>query len=203
MNKTDKNGFDDMAAFARSRLKGRSLEGIAKRSGGCFDEEENLFRIKSLGKEICLSLPGFECESPETDLWQYLVLLHYLDLADGAAFPGQWMSFGEMKDGLVRGTKFDKSSSTELSGIFENKDEAQIEQMLSGLCAEAAQSKADIGAVISFLPNFPFFINIWLADEEFPVSAKLLVPKNADHYLTIEDAVTAGEVVIGALRRQL
>lgn len=43
-------------------------------------------------------------------------------------------------------------------------------------------------------------INIWFEDEEFPASGKMLLDGSADHYLTVEDAVTAGTLVLELLR---
>ena len=46
----------------------------------------------------------------------------------------------------------------------------------------------------------PMWLKIWLADEEFETSGKLLLSKSADHYLTIEDAVTVGDVFLRKIR---
>jgi len=45
----------------------------------------------------------------------------------------------------------------------------------------------------------------WLADEEdeLELSARLLIDGAADHYLTVEDAVTVGSIVLEALKAQL
>ena len=47
--------------------------------------------------------------------------------------------------------------------------------------------------------RYPLRLNIWLADEEFEASGKLLVSRSADHYLTIEDAVTVGDIFLSKL----
>ena len=39
-------------------------------------------------------------------------------------------------------------------------------------------------------------ISIWFEDEEFPPTGKMFLDKTADHYLTIEDAVGVGELMI-------
>lgn len=60
-------------------------------------------------------------------------------------------------------------------------------------------SNADLCAVFPFLPRYPVIVKMWFADEEFPASGKMLVSGGADHYLTIEDAVTVGEVMFRRL----
>ena len=39
-------------------------------------------------------------------------------------------------------------------------------------------------------------MKIRLPDEEFPASGRLLLDSSADHYLTIEDAVTVAEILL-------
>ena len=54
--------------------------------------------------------------------------------------------------------------------------------------------------MIPCLPRYPLLVNIWFEDEEFPASGKLLLEAAADHYLTVEDAVTVGTLVLELLR---
>ena len=68
------------------------------------------------------------------------------------------------------------------------------------LGAEEIQGKGDYCARIPFLPRYPLLVNIWFEDEEFPASGKLLLEAAADHYLTVEDAVTVGTLVLELLR---
>ena len=42
-------------------------------------------------------------------------------------------------------------------------------------------------------------LKIWFADEEFPASGKLFLQDHADHYLSVEDAVTVGEILLQKL----
>ena len=62
-----------------------------------------------------------------------------------------------------------------------------------------SDSNADLTVRFDFLPRYPLLLKLWFADEEFPASGKLLVEMSADHYLSIEDAVTAGQIVMESL----
>ena len=42
-----------------------------------------------------------------------------------------------------------------------------------------------------------------LADEDFPASGRLFLDRSAGHYLTIEDIVTVGEILLRRLEEQL
>lgn len=49
------------------------------------------------------------------------------------------------------------------------------------------------------MPNYPVWLKIWFADDEFPASGRLLLDASAEHYLSIEDAVTVGELLLKLL----
>ena len=65
--------------------------------------------------------------------------------------------------------------------------------------ASVAETKADLCAVFPVLPRYPVTLKIWFADEEFPASGKLFLQDHADHYLSVEDAVTVGEILLQKL----
>ena len=57
----------------------------------------------------------------------------------------------------------------------------------------------DYSTRLPFLPMYPVTLNYWQADEEFPASGRLLLDSSAEHYLTVEDSVTVGELILQAL----
>ena len=99
---------------------------------------------------------------------------------------------------MIRGTKFDRDAERDLAAFLKNKSPEAVRQCFRRLGAEEIQARADFCAVIPFLPNYPILVNIWFADEEFPASGKMLLEGNADHYLTVEDAVTGRNPGTGA-----
>lgn len=58
---------------------------------------------------------------------------------------------------------------------------------------------ADVAFRIPFLPRFPVTLKIWLPDADFPASGRLFVDACADHYLSIEDAVTVAQIILDQL----
>lgn len=77
-----------------------------------------------------------------------------------------------------------------------------IRKICKALGAEFADSNADLCAVFHFLPNYPVWLKIWFANEEFEASGKFYISKSADCYLTMEDAVTVGEILLSKLKAQ-
>ena len=106
---------------------------------------------------------------------------------------------GNLKDGLIRGTKFDRTAEQKLEKLLQDKDPEKIQKACKNLGAEFTETKADLCAVFPVLPRYPVTLKIWFADEEFPVSGKIFLQDHADHYLSVEDAVTVGEILLQKL----
>ena len=129
-----------------------------------------------------------------------LMSLHYLDLADRTPVSEEQITFGGLKDGLVRGTKYDHTMDHKLCSFLKGKSTEQLKELAESCGGKFVESNADLCVRLEFLPFYPLWLKIWLADEEFETSGKLLLSKSADHYLTIEDAVTVGDVFLRKIR---
>ncbi len=186
-----------MYMAAEAMLSGKDPRQIAANAGVAFDG--SIFSVPSLGKLYHISYPDYCCQEPIMD-WHYLVLLHYLNLADGTAVTGEAMPMADLPAGLVRGTKYDRTVAEALAAFLKDKTENRVKEILGALGGIFLPGKADLNVMLPFLPKFPLYLNIWFADEEFPPSARLLLDKSAGHYLSIEDAVSVGEVLMGLLR---
>ena len=133
--------------------------------------------------------------TPELPGWHRLVILHYLDLADGFPLTGKEIPFGMMKSGMVRGGGIDQKCELAIQSL-KDPGEDTLAKICGNIGGERIASNADAAYRIPFLPNFPVFLKIWLPDEDFPASGRLLLDSSADHYLTIEDAVTVAEILL-------
>lgn len=114
MIKDDENrAFLNMKRDAIAMLAGKNPAEIAQNAGVTYDAESNCFRLPSLGKMYVLTYPDYVFQE-EIDQWHYLTLLHYLNLSDGTELSGKLCAFGDMPDGLVHGTNFDRTASAAL-----------------------------------------------------------------------------------------
>lgn len=190
--------FQEMLAAAKSWLAGRSPETLAERAGAKWDPGAKFLKLQSLNQRLEVSAEDWSVR-PQPEEWHHLILLHYLSIADGTQLSDEMISFGNLKDGLIRGTKFDRTADLALARFLKDREPEQIKAVCRSLGAGFQDSNADLCAVFPFLPRYPVAVKIWFADEEFPASGKMLVSASADHYLTIEDAVTVGEVMLGKL----
>lgn len=190
--KYDRNQmFGRMNLAALQRLSGRDPTRIAENADVRYDPVEQTFSFRSIRTDLTVTYPDYKI-TPQLPGWHRLLVLHYLDLADGHPLTGREISFSMMKAGTVRGGNIDRKCEQAISRLKET-DLARIGQSIG---AEAIVSNADLAFRIPLFPRFPVTLKIWLPDEEFPASGRLLVDASADHYLTIEDAVTLAEILI-------
>ena len=190
--------FDNMLRTARQWLENRSPEDIARRANIEFDSEKSVFCMEMLGETVEISYPDYHIH-PEKDGWHSLLMLHYLHLADGTPVSGEYVSFSQLHDGMVRGGGFDSKFEDAIARRITDADAARIAAKCASIGGKRVESNADYEAEIKFFPNYPLRFRLWLADDEFPSSGKLKPDASADHYLTIEDAVTAGEILLEIL----
>ena len=192
--------FFQMNQAALARLKDRDPREIARNAGVRYDEETQIFHIPTMGMDVTVSYPDYHF-TPELPGWHRLVILHYLDLADGFPLTGKEIPFGQMKSGMVRGGGIDRRCELAIQNL-KNLNEDTLTNICENIGGEPITSNADAAYRIPFLPNFPVTLKIWLPDEDFPASGRLLLDSSADHYLTIEDAVTVAEILLEKITQE-
>lgn len=194
----ENRAFMEMMKVAREWLTGIDPLEIAEKAGIPFEEEKACFRLFSMGTEIQIHYPNYEI-TPYVNEWQQLITLHYMKLADGTPLTGRWISMREIKDGLIRGGDFDLRCENVIRQRLSRISAEEFSEKCKAIGGRIVDGNADFTVRFDFLPYYPLLLKLWFADEEFPASGKLLADAAADHYLTIEDAVTAGQVIMEML----
>lgn len=176
-----------------NRLKDRDAAQIAQKARVNFDGA--VFRFTSLGRQITVTCPDYQI-TPRLENWHHLLVLHYLNLADGAPLTGKQISFGQYSNGVIRGGDFDRRAEL----FFRECETESLRMRCLSLGGMEKATGADLCMELPFLPMYPITVNFWQADEDFPASGRLTVDRSAPHYLSVEDAVTAGELIMKELR---
>lgn len=99
--------FDEMRKAALTWLADRDPETIARMANVSFDG--TAFHFVSLGKQICVTYPDYLI-TPQLHHWHHLIVLHYLNIADGSVLTHRLISFSQYENGMVRGGDFDRRS---------------------------------------------------------------------------------------------
>ena len=124
--------FSEMLRPAKEQVKHLSPDNIAQRSGAVFHESDGVLELQSLNQTVRITVPEYTF-SPRLEEWHQLVILHYLALADGTAISDQVITFGGLKDGLIRGTKFDHDMEKELQRFLNGKTPDCIRKICKAL----------------------------------------------------------------------
>ncbi len=201
MMQEDNRMFTEMRKAAWQRLQGCNPQEIGRRAQVAFEPQRQMFCLESLGQPVQVAYPAFAVEGARNP-WHELLILHYLEMADGTPLSGRTISFGELPQGMVRGGGFDRDSANILEMILRERNPREMKVICENLGAESIKGRADVSAVFWFFPRYPITLNFWFGDEEFPGSGRLLLDSSAEHYLSVEDAVTAGTVLLDCLREE-
>ena len=188
--------FARMMQTAQERLLRHVPEEISEKAGVRY--ENGVFWVRTLGRRVEIQWPAGKI-TPPVSTWHTLTLLHYLDLADGTPLSGRTITFSQYKDGLVRGGGLDRNTELIVRRDLGVLPREELARRCETLGAELLPSNADFCARFDFAPRYPVWLKVWFADEEFPTSGRILVDESAPNYLTIEDAVTVGSLILDCL----
>ncbi len=189
--------FSNMRQAALAWLKDRDPREISTRANVAFDGEK--FTFESLGTPVTISYPAYHI-TPDLAQWHSLILLHYLSRAEGRPLTGRQITFAQQKDGMIRGGGFDRDVEMTVAQTLGVLPPQELQRRCRALGANIQPSNADLCAVFSIAPNYPVWLKVWFADDEFPASGRMLLDESAEHYLSIEDAVTAGGLILDKLQ---
>lgn len=188
--------FFHMHQAALEWLNARSPEEISRCANVAFDGAA--FKFQSLGQEISAAYPGYQI-TPPLHHWHILTILHYLSSADGTPLSGRLISFSQYQHGMVRGGGFDANAERIIRDTLGLLPKEELLRRIDRLGGEYIADNADLFVKFPYLPNYPVYLRLWYPDDEFPASGRMLVDSSAEHYLSIEDAVTIGELILGRL----
>lgn len=188
--------FTNMHHAALNWLLNYSPAEISHRANVLFSNDT--FQFESLGRQVSVHYPEYRIE-PELDQWHILTILHYLASTAAAPLTGKQISFSQYKHGMVRGGGFDKQVEETIQKQLSTLSDHEFKKRCKALGGKFISSNADLCIQFQFMPNYPVWLKIWFADDEFPASGKMLLDETSEHYLSIEDAVTVGSLILQKL----
>ncbi len=193
--------FQEMLGAAEKKLEGMSAQEIAERGGLAFDAAKNMFSFESFGRRVQVSYPDLTLDC-EVDMWMHLTILQYMAEADGHPLDSEWISLSDLQvGGLVRGASFDRENDALIQRGIGKLDVETLRRVGRKMGAVEVSSKADLSLQFWFMPRFPYLLNLWFADEEFPASGKVLCDRAAEHYLKVEAAGTIAGLLLQELEK--
>lgn len=154
---------------------------------GALQHEDGLI-IKCTGRDYLIKRDGTILPDTENK-WIKILLLHYIRLRGKGSFTGKWISFSDIKGGLVKASTFRRDCEAPLKEVFElNPEEAiKVLERLGGKRIEGYPS--DIAITIDLLPRVRILILYSKGDEEFPSALKILFDAITPEFLDVESII--------------
>lgn len=200
-NPAENRAFSEMLKVAKDRLRTKTKDEIISKANVEFDPDTSQFQMSSLGETIRISYPKFDL-APQIQQWHHLVILHYLEMADGTPLSAEQITFSELQGGLARGGNFDRYCEQTISQKIGGVQQEIVQKACEALGAQIIPSNADLCAIFPFLPMYPVTLKIWFADDELAGTGRMLLNASANHYLSTEDAVAVGELILNAIANE-
>ena len=114
-----------------------------------------------------------------------LIILHYLNTADGSPFTYRPNTFRELPEGTVYYPTYAKRTIKPLLDKFADRPESFIAatENLGGVKADTG----DFSFLLKALPRVPLTVTLWLGDEELPPEGNIIFDSSITGYLPTED----------------
>lgn len=78
-----------------------------------------------------------------------------------------------------------------------------IQKAAAALGGFPISGRADLSIRFSFLPKIPLVLHLWLEDEDFPASGKVLLDAATEEFLQVENAGTASGILLAKLKEKV
>lgn len=166
--------------------------------------KETALEMSYWGRQVVIDWPGltmtYQADGSSLSVFDEAVILYYLRYADGTPLADRWVSFRELPDGGFYHQAFQGYSGDRLARAFA----AQPDELHIAAC------KLD-GVLLSGLPGIAYAFQplpcirlaaiLYLGDEEFPTTARVLFDAAASHYTTIDGLALLGAGLASRLIR--
>jgi hypothetical protein len=154
--------------------------------------------VPHLDREIALNVDthrfSIQATDEEAPSWMAILVLHYLNNADGRQPTGRLKHFREFKEGFFYEPAFNSKTKEVLVSVFGNNPEAMTEaaRRLNGKILQTG----DAAAELSYFPCLPITCIMWKGDEDFPPEASVLFDETAELFFSAEDMAVAGQMAV-------
>ncbi|BCB96886.1 hypothetical protein JZK55_18080 [Dissulfurispira thermophila] len=152
-------------------------------------KEDNSLAIKCIGRTFIISPDGEVTTHGHITPWMKILLLHYIRMAGKGNLSGKWVSYSELKGGMVKAFSFQRDCEEPLKELID-RDFVQTEKIFIRLGAERHKGfPTDNAWCLYLLPKLPIMILYWPREEEFESKLKIIFDSTADRFLDAESII--------------
>ena len=175
---------EDLILKLRTEIRDINFSEVAGHIGAKL--KDNALMLKCMGREFVIDAGGeITTQGPITP-WIKILLLHYIKTGGKAELSGTWVSFSELKSGMVKATSFIRDCEEPFREMFD-RDLQRVDSILSRYGAlKRDDFPTRYAWYVMLLPKVPVVILYWSADSEFGSKVKILLDSTADKFLDVE-----------------
>ena len=199
-----KSPLVDRVVALRASLVEKDPHQLASQTAAEFlpsEGESGFFRFQYWGNPVLLPVKDYIACDAETD--QPLDVIHqamigyYFDTSRGSPSSESWISFTELPDGQFYSSAFQGYTGKKLLSAFETDYDRFLNR-----CREIYGEEitfADGAYRFQILPRAAVLAVLWMGDEEFPPTYKILFEENISYHLPTDGCAILGSMITGRL----
>ncbi len=199
------DNYETALKIVIEKLGALDLAERVEAAGATWLASQDIAQIKMLGRNLHLTVSDLDVTDPaggEVELWEKILLLHYLLQATGKTPTGQLISYKEIPDGRSYWPNFVARVHQPLLAAF-----ASNPQLLHSAAARFDGVPCDGGdaaVLVSALPRVDIIYIVYKGDDEFEPQAACLFDETITDYLPAEDiTMLAGMTAIKMLKASM
>ncbi len=188
--------------LGRGTLEAKNPKRIAEQSGALFQaegEDRVTLILRFLNRDIAISWPEIEFRFKETGedvpIQQQVLILHYLNGAQGAKVEGEWVAYQEVPDGKFYLDAFLRRAKIPLVNAFGKRPENLL-PVTRKVYGANPFDHGDHSVVVQAFPRVPVALILWEGDDEFPPEGNLLFDRSISKILSAEDIAWLAGMII-------
>lgn len=192
---------EELVLKLQEEIKGIDFEQVSEGIGAVVKDGRLVLRC--FGREFTISPDGEIATQGRITPWIKILLLHYIRTAGKGGLTGKYVSYSELKSGMVKVSSFQRECEEPLVELFE-RDFEKTALMLSRI---GTKKKKDFPTEhawqLFLLPKLPVTVLYWPREEEFPARVKILFDSSADRYLDAESLIFLVEGLVKNIETSL
>jgi len=175
---------EDLILRLRDDIRDIDFSEVATHIGA--ELEGEVLRLRCMGREFMIDSLGEVSTKGFITPWIKILLLHYIKTGGRADLSGKWVSFSELRSGMVKASSFTRDCEEPLRTMLD-VDQQKVAQLLTRFGAEIRDDfPTEHAWHILLLPRIPVVILYWAGDSEFGSKVKVLFDSTADKFLDVE-----------------
>lgn len=192
---------EELVLKLREEIKGIDFREVAEGIGATV--RDGVLVFDCFGREFRISPDGEIAAQGRMTPWIRILVLHYVRTAGKGGLTGKYVSYSELKGGMVKASSFQRDCEEPLTELFK-RDFEKTALMLSRMGTKKKKGfPTEHAWELYLLPKLPVTVLYWPQEEEFPPRVKILFDSSADRYLDAESLIFLVEGLVKNIEMSL